>query len=293
MKTSLSINKTFPDFTYNCTCLFQAEGFISHLQQDDDVRRIPKLNDDNPWFIKMYQNDQECKYRGDFTTSYNSSCVGKPYTAKRRRDILEIYNVYVIKGLNTLAYAIYDHCDGGKFANCEHIFSRTQSNAEKFRETLRDTSIPSSDSLSDRQRVLRPIDNNGDGNAGYVCFQEQLDVSGKPDYFEVYQFLRNESNPSAPDKLHKDPVKNSRDVKFPNKERNGYRDSLIVECDEKKCGPDVCRVPLDPTETQPTVDGSEPNITLWIVIGILGLILFLILLYLIITWVKKRQRKFC
>lgn len=237
----------------------------------------------------MYQLDQNCKYRGDFTSNETTACDTKRYAHKPENDILEVYNVLVIQGLTTLAYALSDYCKGD-FADCNSVFARTEANAKHFLEWIRTAKTPRTDSLSDNDRELSSIDPNGDGKAGYICYQQQIDRNNKPGYFNILNFFKNEMVPDASDHFESTLLP----VKFINGERNHLLDTLSVVCEPDKCAPTTCSAGLLTASPPPatTTEKTEQDTTLWIVISILCFILFLILLYIILRFLKKRRRKY-
>lgn len=260
--------------------IFQITGFIDHMQEANNVKQ-PSLNDENPWYIRMYQIEQRCKFRGDFTTDSDTACVTKPYKEKEDRDILEIYNVYLMEALYTLAYSLKIICNDD-FDNCNQVFERTRANTERFRNITRDILIPASDALDDNYPALKPIDSAGDGNAGYIVYQQQSfnPQSPETEYIHIFSFFKRA--PSTPDLIQPHP---SRNVVFPNPNRNGHINTVIIECDMQRCACPEETTAKSEISTQP----SQINSSLWIVIGVLCFLLMLILLYLIIHTLKKRR----
>ena len=151
----------------------KAKGFIEHIQKDEKRNKVPSLDDENPWYIRMYQDEQKCKFRGSYWSISNSACVADTYISKDERDILEIYNVYLIKSLYTLAYALKRFCNEN-FNDCDNVFQRTRSNAVSLRNLTQNAEIPASDEIDDNIAAIKPIDAYGDGNAGYLVYQMQL-----------------------------------------------------------------------------------------------------------------------
>ena len=234
---------------------------------------------ENPWYIRMYQDEQKCKFRGSYWSISNSACVADTYISKDERDILEIYNVYLIKSLYTLAYALKRFCNEN-FNDCDNVFQRTRSNAVSLRNLTQNAEIPASDEIDDNVAAIKPIDAYGDGNAGYLVYQMQLNSRLDPIYIRIFSFFKRESR--QPDRIQPDPVG---DVEFPNALRTGHTDEVIpVPCGKRCiCASDTTLdTPQEPSQSAP----PSPYLA---VIGVLCGLLLVIVLYLIVNAIRRRR----
>ena len=257
----------------------KAKGFIEHIQKDEKRNKVPSLDDENPWYIHMYQDEQRCKYRGSYWSISNSACAADAYKPKDERDILEIYNVYLIKGLYTLAYALKRFCND-KFNDCDNVFQRTSSNAVSLRNITQNAEIPASDAIYDNIPAIKPIDAYGDGNAGYLVYQMQLNSRLDPIYVRIFSFFKRKSR--QPDRIQPDPVG---DVEFPNALRTGHTDEVIPVPCGKRC---ICSSDTI-VDAPPESSQSAPPAPYLAVIGVLCGLLLVIVLYLIVNAIRKRR----
>ena len=235
----------------------------------------------NFWIAKRYQQEKNCKIRGDFSYAKVNDkvtvCTNNEPLIANDTD-LDVYTINMIKAVYAFAYAIRDYCAGTN--PCAKILNRSPDSVKALKEALGAVQIPSSDSSSEVN--LKPFDENRDGTGGYEVYQQQYtkDKVQRPTYALVYTFTKNEYN--TPDTIK--PADSTNQVEFYKTGDDGKENS--VNFNGKHCGTNKC-----------DTDCAQPNITVVTTpnsdatIGILGVVCVLMLIFILCRTRCKRSSK--
>ena len=240
----------------------------------------------NLWIAKRYQQEKNCKIRGDFSHAEVNEkvtvCANNEPLIANDTD-LDVYTINMIKAVYAFAYAIRDYCAGTN--PCAKILNRSPDSVKALKEALGAVQIPSSDSSSEVN--LKPFDENRDGTGGYEVYQQQYtkDKVQRPTYALVYTFTKNEYN--TPDTIK--PADSTNQVEFYKTGDDGKENS--VNFNGKHCGTNKCDTDCaQPNITVVTTPNSDATIGLIIFAGISSVGIVLLLAYILHERCKRRSK---